>query len=419
MPLRAGTYRLGDGYRTPARPDHRGQDFPADFGTPIYAVADGWVAHCGINDDPGGFGSWLVIDHQAEHGVDSVYGHMPPASLRVKFGDRVTAGQHIADVGSEGGSTGPHLHFEIWGPSGRFGGSDRDPLTWLAGAGDPAGQPSTPGGTPMPAQLDADVTILSPNDSGPRDPARCSLIVVHTNEGPATGSVDGLLNYLANPATEASYNLIIGGDGRIGRSNDDNYVPWAAGSPANERGLHLCLLGYSRQTRDEWLSRPAQLDAAARVLRDWSARYGIPLVKLSGAQMRAGQSGVGGHADTVDAWHATDHTDPGPGFPWDVLLAKANRTPAPNEETGMLDAIIKNFKGTTLKIRDLLWWLDKNTSDTREQLLGPDNGKGGFTGWSILGKSKIDDQRNNTLVEALAEVRADIAEIRRTLEGGK
>ncbi|MFE4714808.1 hypothetical protein ACFRAM_28610, partial [Paenibacillus sp. NPDC056722] len=99
-------------------------------------------------------------------------------------------------------------------------------------------------------------------------------------------------------------------------------------------GLHLCFLGYSEQTRAEWLDAPAQFDAAARVLRDWSDRYGIPLVKLSGAQMRAGQSGVGGHADTVDAWHATDHTDPGPAFPWDVLLAKANHTTTtPNEET--------------------------------------------------------------------------------------
>ncbi|MEU1432121.1 peptidoglycan DD-metalloendopeptidase family protein [Nocardia sp. NPDC005746] len=334
MPLRTGTYRTGDGYRTPGRPDHRGQDFPADYGTPIYAVADGWVAHCGINDDPNGFGSWLVIDHQDEHGVDSVYGHMPPASFRVRFGDRVTAGQHIADVGSEGGSTGPHLHFEIWGPPGRFGGRDLNPLVWLSGAPSPAPTPPAPGGKPMGNQLDADVTILSPSDSGTRDPRACRLIVIHTNQGPEMGSVEGLLRYMADPAREVSYNLVVGADGRIGRSNDDNYVPWSAGSPANEIGLHLCFLGYSEQTRAEWLDAPAQFDAAARVLRDWSDRYGIPLVKLSGAEMRAGRSGVGGHADTVDAWHATDHTDPGPDFPWDVLLAKANRTTTtPNEET--------------------------------------------------------------------------------------
>ncbi|WP_454193979.1 peptidoglycan recognition protein family protein [Nocardia sp. Marseille-Q1738] len=181
----------------------------------------------------------------------------------------------------------------------------------------------------MGNQLEADVTILSPSDGGPRDPHSCSLIIVHTNEGPADGSLEGLLNYLAQPEVGASYTIVVGADGRIGRSNDDDYIPWAAGSPANERGLHLCFLGYARQPRDEWLSRPAQLDAGARVLRDWSDRYGIPLVKLNGDQMRAGESGVGGHGDTVEAWHATDHSDPGEGFPWDVLLAKAmESTPA-------------------------------------------------------------------------------------------
>ena len=145
-----------------------------------------------------------------------------------------------------------------------------------------------------------------------------------------------LLAYLARPEVQASYTIVVGRDGKTGRSNDDNYVPWAAGSPANELGLHLCFIGWSRQSRDEWLAYPQQLAAGARVLRDWSDRYSIPLDLLSGSQMRAGQSGVGGHADTVDAWHATDHHDPGPGFPYDVVLNLARGgDPIPVEETDM------------------------------------------------------------------------------------
>ncbi|MFE3057624.1 N-acetylmuramoyl-L-alanine amidase [Nocardia sp. NPDC059236] len=83
-------------------------------------------------------------------------------------------------------------------------------------------------------------------------------------------------------------------------------------------------------------------------------------------------------------------------------------------DENMLDAIIKNFRGNSLKFRDLFWWMDKNTSLTKDQLMGPDE-----KGWKILGASKVDAKRDNTLVEALAEVRADIAEIRRTLAGGK
>lgn len=222
----------------------------------------------------------------------------------------------------------------------------------------------------MPDQLKADVDLLSPNDDGPRNPRDCTLIIVHTNEGPATGSVEGLLSYLARRDVQASYTLIVGGDGRIGRSNDDNYIPWAAGSPANERGLHLCFLGYARQTREEWLSRPAQLAAGAHVIRDWSDRYDIPLTKLSGAQMRAGQAGVGGHADTVDAWHATDHNDPGPGFPWDILLDLARGEAIPGKEPVMSDQAIQlseihNQVGVSHPVREVFQKAFYNVKDGR------------------------------------------------------
>ncbi|TLF74057.1 peptidoglycan DD-metalloendopeptidase family protein [Nocardia cyriacigeorgica] len=305
---------------------HWGTDFGrpgGSAGMPVYAAQAGTVIHAGAAS---GFGRWVVIDHPTESGSGTtVYGHVVP---EVRVGQAVTAGQRIAHINPDrrtNGDVDPHLHFEVhrlvWAPPG----PDRlDPMPWLAGAAEP--ETPAPGGTAMGNQLQADVTILSPNDSGPRDPRRCRLAIIHTNEGPASGSVDGLLGYLAKPTSQASYTIVVGGDGRIGRSNDDNYVPWAAGSPANELGLHLCFLGYARQTREEWLSRPAQLAAGARVLRDWHARYGIPLRKITGAQMRAGLAGVGGHNDTVDAWHATDHTDPGPAFPWDVLLDMTNRT---------------------------------------------------------------------------------------------
>lgn len=149
-PLVPGTY-TGDssGYRTEDRPDHRGVDIAAEYGTPIYAPADGFFVHVGINDDPGGFGSWLWIDAQQEWGLDFVLGHMPPSSLinpgtgqPWQTNDTVRAGQQIAVVGSEGGSSGPHLHFETWGPPGRSGGQDCDPnKAWLQDGVDPRKAP--------------------------------------------------------------------------------------------------------------------------------------------------------------------------------------------------------------------------------------------------------------------------------------
>ncbi|MFK5160153.1 M23 family metallopeptidase [Propionibacterium freudenreichii] len=59
-----------------------------------------------------GYGNLVVIEHNiGGQIIASAYGHME--TIDVPVGDLVTAGQHIADVGSEGHSTGPHLHFEI------------------------------------------------------------------------------------------------------------------------------------------------------------------------------------------------------------------------------------------------------------------------------------------------------------------
>ncbi|MDY5784484.1 MULTISPECIES: M23 family metallopeptidase [unclassified Corynebacterium] len=99
---------------------HQGIDIANDFGTPIYAVMDGTVVNAGPAQ---GYGNWVVIRH--DNGEESVYGHM--ATYSVSVGQRVAAGDQIATIGSEGQSTGPHLHFEIK-PDGS---TPVDPQEWL------------------------------------------------------------------------------------------------------------------------------------------------------------------------------------------------------------------------------------------------------------------------------------------------
>jgi murein DD-endopeptidase MepM/ murein hydrolase activator NlpD len=84
---------------------HRGLDFAGSYGGPIYAAADGVISFAGPE---GGYGNLIVIDHGG--GVQTAYGHM--SSILVASG-KVRAGQLIARIGSEGYSTGPHLHFEV------------------------------------------------------------------------------------------------------------------------------------------------------------------------------------------------------------------------------------------------------------------------------------------------------------------
>ena len=160
LPMVPGTYRQSSSFRPPDRPDHQGLDFAADLGTPIYAPSDGVMAKVGIRDDPNGFGSWLVLDAQAQWGLDFVFGHMPPSSFinpdtgaQWKVNDQVRAGQQLAVVGNEGGSTGPHLHFETWAAPGRFGGQVQDPgQSWIPGAVDPRQAAADQAATPAPAR---------------------------------------------------------------------------------------------------------------------------------------------------------------------------------------------------------------------------------------------------------------------------
>lgn len=116
---------------------HLGVDIARPLGTPILAFADGIVVASGTAS---GFGHWIVVDHNIDgEKVSTVYGHMYADGLLVSVGDSVTAGQHIANMGSDGFATGSHLHFEVW-PGGRLsGGTHTDPVPWLEKAGQSAG----------------------------------------------------------------------------------------------------------------------------------------------------------------------------------------------------------------------------------------------------------------------------------------
>ena len=116
--------RFTSGYGSRWGSFHEGIDIANGIGTPILAVMDGTV----INAGPArGFGKWVRVRH--DDGSISVYGHIH--SYNVSVGERVTAGQQIAEMGNEGHSTGPHLHFEIM-PNGQ---NKVDPVPWFAERG--------------------------------------------------------------------------------------------------------------------------------------------------------------------------------------------------------------------------------------------------------------------------------------------
>lgn len=91
-------------------------DFGAPIGTSILAAASGMVKRSVEGGWNGGYGSFIVIEH--DNGTETLYSHN--SSNIVSVGQRVVQGQVIGYIGSTGRSTGPHLHFEVRGASNPF-----------------------------------------------------------------------------------------------------------------------------------------------------------------------------------------------------------------------------------------------------------------------------------------------------------
>ena len=98
---------------------HAGTDFGVDEGTPVHAADGGVVVEAGWVS---GYGYTVVIDHG--NGMSTLYAHN--SDVAVSPGQTVSKGQVVSYSGNTGGTTGPHLHFEV-----RINGEPTDPMGYL------------------------------------------------------------------------------------------------------------------------------------------------------------------------------------------------------------------------------------------------------------------------------------------------
>lgn len=117
-----GAFTSNFGYRWGVL--HAGIDIANAIGTPILAASDGVVIESGAS---AGYGMLVKVRHS--DGTVTLYGHINRSLVSV--GERVMAGDQIAEMGNRGYSTGPHLHFEVL----QNGTSRIDPASWLAKRG--------------------------------------------------------------------------------------------------------------------------------------------------------------------------------------------------------------------------------------------------------------------------------------------
>lgn len=104
---------------------HAGVDLAGGCNIPIYAAKGGQVVYVGWN---GGYGNFILINHGG--GISTGYAHIATGKTFVNFGEQVSTGTHIANVGSTGNSTGCHLHFEV-----RENGKATNPVPFMKSMG--------------------------------------------------------------------------------------------------------------------------------------------------------------------------------------------------------------------------------------------------------------------------------------------
>ena len=106
--------RLSSGYGNRKHPIlgytkmHRGLDFAAPSGTPVFAAGDGIIEKAGWN---GSYGRYVRIRHTGTY--KTAYAHLSGINKNIRVGKRVFQGKTIGYVGTSGRSTGPHLHYEV------------------------------------------------------------------------------------------------------------------------------------------------------------------------------------------------------------------------------------------------------------------------------------------------------------------
>jgi N-acetyl-anhydromuramyl-L-alanine amidase AmpD len=165
-------------------------------------------------------------------------------------------------------------------------------------------------------------TILSANRSDNARPMPPRLVVIHTTESnETTGGAIAIARFFQPEPADKSAHLVVDDTDTV-RVVPDRYQAYTA-LGANEDGLHVEIVGKAGQGTTGWADAYSQaaLRRAADAVRTWCNDYGIPVRQRSTAEVKAGWRGICGHVNISEAYHLTDHTDPGPTFPWDQFIA--------------------------------------------------------------------------------------------------
>lgn len=200
----------------------------------------------------------------------------------------------------------------------------------------------------------ADVRITGSQYGNLFAKGRPKFIVVHCTQSPLKdGQAAFRMQLLANRGDASAHYLV--DPGTIAAGVDEKYIAWGAGT-VNSSAIHIEFVGYAYYTRRDWTTPDgiAMLKRGAALIADIAKRHGIPLRLLGTAELKSawkngGTGGVVTHAQCTTAIGGTTHTDPGTGFPLDLLMEYTKDDDDMPTAREVVDELLDK---TTITVRD-------------------------------------------------------------------
>lgn len=167
---------------------------------------------------------------------------------------------------------------------------------------------------------------VSPNfsNSGSYD-RKSKWVVLHTMETGENSSIAENIGagWFTNPNAQASAHYCVDDNSIVQCVNEGDYA-WASGPTGNLNGIQIEMAGRAAQSRADWLDdySRAMLERTAALTADICKRHDIPVRVLTDEQVAQGEAGITTHAALARVFRETDHSDPGPDFPWDFFMER-------------------------------------------------------------------------------------------------
>ena len=165
--------------------------------------------------------------------------------------------------------------------------------------------------------------VQAKNHGGTR--SQTQMIVIHATAN--TASAEAEAAYASRRTDGVSAHFYTDGDSTV-QTIDTALVAYGCFPTGNSRSVQFELCGLSGAITDATMRQAAPIVARACV------EFGVPVVKVSPEQLRAGVRGICGHRDVTQAWHEGDHTDPEP-FPWGTFIGYVQAAIGSGEESDM------------------------------------------------------------------------------------